>query len=81
MKKIILALILIILIFSLPKISEHKEDRYTYTKAICNQTNYCQDFEIKCSGEKLIETAPITGAAIQFSKNWKDSREKKDLCD
>ncbi len=80
MKKIILILALAVLIFSLSKLPENKEDKYSYTKAICNQTNYCQDFEIKCRGEKLIKTTPITGAVVQFSRTWKDSREKKELC-
>jgi len=80
MKKIILILALIIFIFSLSKIPANKEDQHSYTKAICNQTNYCQDYEISCSGKKPIQIIPITGAAIQFSENWKDLREKEELC-
>lgn len=82
MKKILLILMLIILILSLSKVPAIKLKNYSYTKAFCNETNYCQDYEIKCSGEKLIKLIPITGASIQFSENWKDTREKKDsLCD
>ncbi len=50
---------------------------YSYTKAICNESNYCQDYEIKCSGNKTIEIKPITSATIQFSKDCKDPRNKE----
>lgn len=47
---------------------------YTYTKAICNETNFCQDNEIVCKGEELIEVNPISGAVIQNSEEWQDPR-------
>lgn len=50
---------------------------YSYTKAICNETNYCQDYEITCEGEKVISTQLITGAAVQHSENWQDPRDKE----
>ena len=71
---------IVFLIFSLSKIPARKENNYSYTKAFCNETNYCQDYEIKCDGEKIIEMAPITGATIQLPKNWEDPREKENLC-
>ena len=52
---------------------------YSYTKAICTSTNYCQDFEITCSDEGVIEMSPITGAVVQFSSDWKDPRNKEDI--
>ncbi len=50
---------------------------HSHTKAICDSTNYCQDYEISCENDKMIKIRPITGAAIQFSSAWKDPREEK----
>lgn len=50
-------------------------DRYSFTKAICNETNYCQDYEIICNNNELIDIRPIIGAAIQQDEDWKDPRD------
>ena len=50
---------------------------YSFTKAICNGTNYCQDYEIVCNRNKTIGINPITGAAVQFSEDWEDRRDKE----
>ncbi len=50
---------------------------YSFTKAICNKTNYCQDYEIICDRDKIISKKPITGAAIQYPENWQDSRNNE----
>ena len=57
-------------------------DYHTLTKAICNETNYCQDYEISCNGKQVISLNPITGAAVQKSENWEDPRNKseRELC-
>ena len=57
------------------------ENSYFYTKAICNESNYCQDYEIYCKGSTIINTK-FTGNAVQFSLDWKDPRDEKDkeLC-
>lgn len=58
-------------------------NEYSYTKAICNKTNYCQDYLIYCKGQEIISMNPITGAAIQNSADWKDPRNEehiKELC-
>ena len=58
------------------------ENQYMHTKAICNEDNYCQDYEIACKGNKFISSKPITGAAVQHSQNWKDPRNNaKNLCE
>lgn len=49
-------------------------NHYSYTKAICNETNYCQDYEIICQDKEVIAMTPITGANVQHLPNWKDSR-------
>ncbi|MBS3075540.1 hypothetical protein J4429_03695 [Candidatus Pacearchaeota archaeon] len=53
---------------------------YTYTKAICNETNFCQDYEIQCRNKTLISSFPIAGAVIQHKPDWIDPRNKTDLC-
>ena len=53
------------------------KDYYTYTKAICNENNFCQDHIITCENKKIISVNPITGASIQHSNTWKDPRENK----
>ncbi|MBI5803538.1 hypothetical protein HY448_02530 [Candidatus Pacearchaeota archaeon] len=52
-------------------------DRF-YTKAICNETNYCEDYEIFCNGGELLRMSP-TGNVVQFSEDWKDKRDESYL--
>lgn len=52
-------------------------NKYSFTKAICNETNFCQDYLIYCEGNKTTEIKPVTGAAVQLSQNWIDVRENK----
>jgi hypothetical protein len=56
--------------------SETGENPYTHshTKAVCDNGNYCQDYEIYCRKTNIINITPITGAAIQFSETWQDPR-------
>ncbi len=63
--------------------SEKNLNTYTYTKAICNSSNYCQDNEITCQDNQVISITPLTGAVVQFDSNWKDPRDeetKEKLC-
>lgn len=53
------------------------EDKYTYTKAICNHENFCQDYEVTCDNGEVVRVKPITGAAVQNPKSWVDERENK----
>ena len=55
------------------------EEKYTYTKAICNETNFCQDHVIACENKELTSIKPITGAVIQHSENWEDPRDKESI--
>jgi hypothetical protein len=59
-----------------------EKNENTYTTAICNETNFCQDYIVTCKGDEVINTSPITGAFVQHEKNWKDPRENfnKELC-
>jgi len=58
-------------------------DSYIYTKAICNESNYCADHEITYENNEVVKIEPITGAVVQFSENWTDPRQenqKQELC-
>lgn len=60
---------------------EFNQNYYTHTKAVCNETNFCQDYEIACNGTEVISTKPITGAVIQHDESWKDPRDNLKLCE
>lgn len=53
------------------------EYTHSHTKAFCTNTNFCQDYEIYCKNSEVISMSPITGAAVQFSKNWQDPRSEE----
>lgn len=56
-------------------------EKYTHTKALCNENNFCQDYKITCKNETIQKTTPITGATIQHSKDWEDPRKNPEkLC-
>ncbi|MFB6246699.1 MAG: hypothetical protein ABEI74_03865 [Candidatus Pacearchaeota archaeon] len=56
-------------------------DKYTHTKALCNESNFCQDHKITCKNGTVQETSPITGATVQHTEDWKDPRKNpKELC-
>ena len=74
---IFLGIVAIILITSLI-FSRTEINSYSYTKAICNETNYCEDYEINCEGNKVV-SMKFTGAAIQNSLSWEDPRDKESI--
>jgi capsular polysaccharide biosynthesis protein len=57
------------------------EKEYTYTKAICNVSNFCQDYEIACKNKQVVSQSPITGAVIQHDADWKDPRNQTEFCE
>ena len=52
----------------------------TYTTAICNDSNFCQDYIVKCENTEIKELSPITGAVTQKPDKWIDKRNKTKLC-
>ncbi|MBU2616545.1 MAG: hypothetical protein KKB79_01025 [Nanoarchaeota archaeon] len=55
---------------------------HSYTKAICDENNFCGDYEIVCNKDKFVFVR-FTGAAVQFSQDWEDSRTlelRKKIC-
>ncbi len=61
-------------------LTSQETHEYAYTKAICNETNFCQDYEIKCRNNETISLTPITGAVVQHPYDWKDPRDEEKLC-
>ncbi|OYT36717.1 hypothetical protein B6U91_00575 [Candidatus Pacearchaeota archaeon ex4484_71] len=45
-------------------IKKYENQEYSYTKAICVEDNYCEDYKIICEGNKLIKMTP-TGFGIK----------------
>ena len=59
------------------------EYTHSHTKAICDDQNLCQDYEIFCENNKIVKMTPITGAVVQFSEDWQDPRSaeiRSDFC-
>ena len=52
---------------------------YSYTRAMCNESNYCQDYIIDCYREKMIRIKPIIGASVQHLSDWRDPRGKIEI--
>ncbi|HLD55667.1 MAG TPA: hypothetical protein VJB35_05390 [Candidatus Nanoarchaeia archaeon] len=83
---LMVTIILIIIIFQIITVAPTSSALQTkkFTKAICNETNFCQDYEIACESNKIIKINPIENASAQFSSEWQDPRnqeEIKKLCD
>ena len=91
--EIILAvlLVMIIALTAITVVSSQQETpnseaskQHSWTKAICDKNNFCQDYEIECTGNQLVSMSPITGAFIQQDKTWQDPRtfeHRNRVCD
>jgi len=83
---LIIALILVITLLVLnifqgitgKSVENEAKNYYTYTKAICDEEGYCEDYIIECSNEETVSLTP-TGFSIQTGENWKDPREKESI--
>ena len=90
---IVLTILLIIILslgkltsfsISSPQVSLENTNLHAWTKAICDENNFCQDYIIECNGLKPLKISPITGAAVQFDSTWQDPRnikQRERLCD
>ncbi|MFH1365175.1 MAG: hypothetical protein ABIH28_01155 [archaeon] len=56
--------------------AEPSEPKSVITKAICDENNYCEDYEIACEGNSTVGLTP-TGSAVQFSEDWEDPRTEE----
>jgi len=86
MKKLIIPMLILILFlmailsFTISSKSNYvRIPEYTssYTKAICTNENFCQDYQFFCRNSEVIAKTPITGAAVQFSSTWQDPRSSE----
>ena len=84
-KAVIFTIILVIILIGISAISGFCSENYlkiinhtsSFTKAICTEENFCQDYEVFCNKTEVIYMAPITGAVIQFSPSWEDPRNEE----
>ena len=87
MKKIIIALILLILAvatyFILPGINLTgrvvDSDFYAYSTAICDEDKNCEDYLVECNGS-VLQKLTATGFSVQQERDWEDTRNKTELC-
>ena len=69
----------LILIFPLQITSKPtSQETYSFTKAICNEDNYCEDYEIACDQNQVKRFTP-TGMATQNVNSWKDPRTPEQI--
>jgi len=50
---------------------------YSFTKAICNETNLCRDYLITCKNNVAVEIKAIPNSSISIPDNWTDPRDEK----
>ena len=86
-KYLILGLVLLLLLAGFLTIISSSQGNHittlqytnSHTKAICDEQNLCQDYEIFCEDEDIVYMLPITGAVVQFSEDWQDPRDEKTI--
>lgn len=76
----ILALILIAFFALGPRITGAAIDqtKHSFTKAICDNRKFCQDFRITCKGQELVDITP-TPFGIQQPEDWQDPRPPEEM--
>jgi hypothetical protein len=63
---------------NIPTISAEQIKKSSFTKAICDENKFCQDYQIYCENNLIKQKTPITGASIQFQEDWKDPRTEEE---
>ena len=51
---------------------------HSFTKAFCNESGFCEDYEIFCNNEEISKIV-ATGFAVQFSEDWEDIRTNEQI--
>jgi hypothetical protein len=51
---------------------------YMYTKAVCDESRYCEDYQIFCEDESLVRMV-ATGMAVQMPAHWEDPRDRETI--
>jgi len=63
------------------QVIEEPHRDYTYTTAICNQSNNCIDVLVECSGGNVIGLKP-SSELVKQSENWEDFRNNnREFCE
>ncbi len=75
---LILALILVAFLILKPRITGNSINQQMFTKAICDNNNYCEDYEVICN-QKQVKSFTPTGMVAQNSDNWNDSRTPEQI--
>jgi len=77
---LVLILILVIFLTIRPRITGNStfDLTHSFTKAICDEDNFCEDYEIECQGNILTKITP-TGFTLQQSKDWEDIRTPEEI--
>jgi hypothetical protein len=70
---ILLVVILFFIIVNALKTEPKIVPTSTWTKAVCNEKNYCLDIQITCSKDRIIDIKP-TGEGAYFPEGWIDPR-------
>jgi len=70
---ILVGIVLIFIIVNAVKTEKKVVPTSTWTKAICNEENYCLDVQITCEDNRVIDIKP-TGEGAYFPMDWKDHR-------
>jgi hypothetical protein len=50
------------------------DDMPHYTKAICDESNFCQDYMVYCNGSDVSRLVAIDGAFVWHDVDWVDPR-------
>jgi len=56
--------------------SSQEKNINTFTKKLCNSTNFCQDYKITCWGNQVIEIKPVSNN-IQFEDDLNNPKTKE----
>lgn len=70
---ILLGIILFFIIVNAVKTEPKHKVTSAWTKAVCNEENYCLDIQITCNEDRVIDVKP-TGEGAYFPDDWEDPR-------
>ncbi len=61
--------------FAESRTTVNRLNEFSYTMALCDDGNFCQDYEISCKDNEIVSSTPLTGAFVQHDESWVDFRE------
>ena len=77
MKRLLIAVLIIVLsvaaALSWPSNTRGEVEVSSWTKAICDDSNFCIDIEIVCASGRIVDLKPVK-YGVQFDKAWADPR-------